>query len=197
MVVLAALAGAMASPYPATAQGKTESGEFLKAVRDRDGDKATELLDRPGTVVVNTREFTSGTTALHIVTERRDLTWLSFLLNRGANPNVRDKAGVTPLEIASNLGWNDGVQKLIDEGAEVDSRNEVGATPLIAAVHRRDLPLIRILLKAGADPDRTDYSGRSARNYADQIASPALVEVIAEASQEQAARRANTYGPGA
>ena len=41
-----------------------------------------------------------------------------------------------------------------------------GETPLISAVHRRDTAMMRVLLKGGADPDRADNSGRSARDYA-------------------------------
>ena len=40
-----------------------------------------------------------------------------------------------------------------------------GETPLIAAVHARNVPLVRLLLEKGADPDRNDNSGRSARDY--------------------------------
>ena len=64
---------------PAFAQGKREGYEFLEAVRDRDGDKATELLNQPGNVLVNTRDITNGETALHVVTERRDAVWMRFL----------------------------------------------------------------------------------------------------------------------
>jgi ankyrin repeat protein len=43
----------------------------------------------------------------------------------------------------------------------------MGETPLIIAVQQRDAALVRLLLKAGADPDRTDAAaGYSARDYA-------------------------------
>ncbi|WP_375290075.1 ankyrin repeat domain-containing protein [Qipengyuania sp.] len=196
-MVLAGLASATVAPQAVLAQAKSERSEFLKSVRERDGNTATELLNRPGTVVVNTREFTTGETALHIVTERRDLTWLKWLLGKGASPDPRNKAGETPLQLAANLGWVDGVEALVGAGAAVDERNNLGETALIAAVHRRDLALVRSLLKAGADPERTDNSGRSAKTYADLMGPGPMKSVIDDTMSEQAARKAMTYGPGA
>ena len=194
---LAGMVASLLAATPVLAQAKSDGTEFLNAVRERDGTKATELLAKPGAVVVNTREYTSGETPLHVVAQRRDLTWLKFLLNKGADPDAHDKAGVTPLQIAVGLGWTEGVEALVAGGAAVDNRNAIGETPLIAAVHRRDLALVKVLLDAGADPDRTDNSGRTAREYAALMGSGPMAEAIGAASTAQAARRADTYGPGA
>ena len=43
----------------------------------------------------------------------------------------------------------------------------MGETPLIIAVQQREVPIVRQLLDAGANPDRTDTAaGYSARDYA-------------------------------
>src|SRR5690606_26565543 len=151
---------------PAAAQMYSDGFKFLKAVKDKDGDTAIKMLDQPGSTIVNARDITSGETGLHIAVARRDATWLSFLLGKGANPNIADKKGVTPLMLATQLGFVEGVDALASRGARIDVANDAGETPLISAVHRRDINMMRILLKAGANPDRTDNSGRSARDYA-------------------------------
>jgi len=52
-------------------------------------------------------------------------------------------------------------------GAKVDAANRMGETPLIIAVQQREIPIIRKLLEAGANPDKTDSAaGYSARDYA-------------------------------
>ena len=166
-ILFTALGGAvLALSMPAAAQIYSEGFEFLKAVKERDGNVATEMLRKPGTQVVNARDVSNGETGLHIVTRQRNVTWIKFLSQEGANPNIADKNGVTPLILATQLGFIEGVEALIEAGAQVDVSNNAGETPLISAVHNRNLELMEVLLKAGADPDRTDNSGRSARAYA-------------------------------
>lgn len=197
LTAMIALLGA-ASAAPAAAQQMGEGYEFLKAVKERDGNSVTAALDRPGSVVVNARDLTTGETALHHVVARRDAVWLRFLLGRGANPNLADKSGSTPLQLATNLGWGDGVEILVGRGAAVDLTNSAGETPLISAVHRRDAALVRALLAAGANPDRNDNSGRSARDYAAlQGAQSGIAAELDKAQAARKARAAKTYGPGA
>ena len=79
---------------------------------------------------------------------------------------------------------------------DVDEPSSTGETPLIAAVHRRDLAMMRVLLTAGANPDRADNSGRSARDYAllggkNNMVS-ALIDELAKTSGDHAA---GSYGP--
>lgn len=196
--ITATAAAAIALAAPVAAQRTSEGYEFLKAVKERDGTKATEALDKPGSTVVNARDISSGESALHLVVQRRDATWLRFLLGRGANPNLADRGGTTALQLASNLGWGEGVEILVGKGASVDQTNSAGETPLITAVHRRDVALVRVLLKAGANAERSDNSGRSARDYA-RLLGPqsAILAEIDKAREERKARAATSYGPGA
>ncbi|NRD89961.1 hypothetical protein C8024_11610 [Sphingopyxis sp. BSNA05] len=153
---------------PAAAQF-SESYNFLKAVKERDGEEATKFLSQPGSVIVNTRDRSTGETALHIVVARRDNIWVGFLLQKGANPDLADKEGVTPLMLATQLRFVDGVRTLLAKKAKVDATNRQGETALIRAVQLRDSELVRLLLANGADPDHTDsLAGKSARDYARQ-----------------------------
>jgi hypothetical protein len=193
-----ALAAALVLGAPVAAQTYSDGFRFLQAVEKSDVTKADELLDKPGSTLINSRDLTSGRTALHIAADRRDGVWLAYLLSRGANPNIADNRGVTPLMRASQLGFFEGVQHLVAKGARVDAANSTGETPLILAVHRRDTAMMRVLLAAGADPDRTDNSGRSARDYAGLQGSGSLVVAeIARSDGSGAQRQADApvYGP--
>ena len=188
--------GGIAWSGPAAAQF-SDSYKFLEAVKKKDGDEVNQALSEPGTTIINTRDITSGQTALHLVTQRRDLTWMSFLISRGANVNLRDVKGVTPLVVAANLGFIEGVELLVEKGARVDESNNAGETPLISAVHNRNVAMMRILLKAGADPDRADNSGRTARDYAllDGKNSTLVNEIETNARPKGKGGAAKTYGP--
>lgn len=198
IVPAAIIATASVLAAPAGAQQLSEGHQFLKAVRDRDGNAATAALQKPGSTIVNARDLVSGEGALHYVVQRRDGTWLRFLLGKGANPNIADKKGVTPLQLAATLGWADGVEILVGRGAAVDVTNSAGETPLISAVHNRNVALVRVLLAAGADPQRSDNSGRTARDYAAlQGPQSPMMLALDEAAEARKSRAAKTYGPGA
>ena len=172
LIIPAALVAAAFAPLPtpfasAEAQQVSPAYTFLKAVEDRDGTKATSMLQTPSNRVVNAQRSSDGKTAMHMVVERRDSTWITFLLANKADPNIGDRNGDTPLMLATQLGYLDGMELLLKYGGKGDESNRAGETPLIRAVQLRDSEAIRLLMKNGANPNITDHaSGRSALDYA-------------------------------
>jgi ankyrin repeat protein len=140
--------------------------DFVEAVKKSDGDKATQILSARPTGIVNSKDG-EGNTGLIIAINRSDEQWTGFLLNKGADPNLGGKGGDTPLIAASRVGFDQAAEWLVALGAKVDAANRMGETPLIIAVQQREVPIVRMLLGAGADPDKSDAAaGYSARDYA-------------------------------
>lgn len=182
LVAIAMLAGAT----PAAAQF-SDGYNFLKAVRDRDVTKAKALIDKPGSTIINTRDVSSGETALMVAIKRRDAPWMAFLLQNGADPNMGDKDGNTPLIVSAMNAFSDGVRLMLAGKARVDATNGRGETALIKAVQMKDAPSVQLLLAAGADPDRRDsFAGMSAREYAERdIRSGPVAKQMAEAPKKE------------
>lgn len=171
----------------ALAQG-TDSDKFIKAVKDRAGTDATRFIDRG---YINTKQRVTGLTALHIVVERRDTQWLTFLLQKKAKPDVKNREGISPLMRAVELNFIEGVEKLLRYKANVDYTNRSGETPLIKAVNLGYLPIVRVLLDAGADPDRSDIiQGLSAREYAARNPRASRILAVIEAKDEEKKKKA-------
>jgi hypothetical protein len=161
-----AAAFALVAAAPAAAQF-SDAYNFLKAVKDREVLTAKQLMDKPGSIVVNTRDRDTGEAALHIVTKRRDTPWMGFLLQNGADPNIRDNDGNTPLILAAQTGFFEGVRLMLAGKASVNLANARGQTPLFKAVEARDAQSVRLLLDEGADPDQPEHqTGQSARDLA-------------------------------
>lgn len=175
-------AALLALALPVAAQQYSDSYNFLKAVREQDGNKVTEFLNAPGQTIVNTRDD-KGEAAIHIVAKRRDMTYLNFILARGGNANLQDGAGNTALMLAVEANWPEGVTRLLARQANVNLANNGGETPLIRAVQRRDAELVRSLLNAKADPDQRDrLAGMNARDYAARdMRSPAIAQMLKDA----------------
>lgn len=178
---------------PVSGQRFSDGYTFLQAVRESNGAKVTEMLNEPGSRIVDTRDD-AGEGALHIIAKRSDETYLRFLLSRNANPNLQDKRGNTPMMVAATAGFIAGVQILKRYNADPNLANSSGETPLIRAVQLRNFELAQALLAIGADPDQTDsLAGLSARDYAKQdTRSPALARLLAEAPRAQ---RTRVVGP--
>jgi len=180
---------------PAAAQGYSEGHRFLQTVEKRERNDAIDMATKPGSTVVNARDIASGRSAMHIVVARRDAEWVQLLLGLKANPDLSDNRGVTPLMLAVQQGWVEGLQLLLGGGrVKVDAANDAGETPLIYAVHRRDIPMIRALLKAGASPTRADNSGRTARDYA-TLAGGTVLEELNRSAAGSAQSSGQVYGP--
>ena len=163
------LGGALlVSTASAVAQGKSASEDLLSAIRNGADAELVQLVEAKGKAIVNIRGF-DGSTALTLAIAKRRLSYVQFLLDNGADPETANRDGEVPMTLAARLGWLDGVNLLLAGKAKADSTNRLGETALIIAVQGRNLPLVRRLLDAGADPDKADRaSGRSARDYARQ-----------------------------
>ncbi len=178
---------------PAHAQF-SDSFEFLKAVEKRDGEKATKFIDEG---LINTKETSSGRTALHIVVDRRDVRWLTFLLQKKARPNVKDKKGLSPLMRSVELNFIEGIEKFITYKANVDYTNRSGETPLIRAVQLGYVEAARLLIEAGANPDKRDVvAGLSAREYAARDRRAVRILALIEANDEKKKKAVEKDGKG-
>lgn len=187
----------LSATTPAAAQF-SDSYNFLKAVKERDGAEATKYLNQPGSTLVNTKDRETGETGLHIATARRDAAWMGFLLQKGANPNISDKEGFTPLMLATQLRFLTGAELLLSKNAKINEANRRGETALIRAVQLRDSEMVRLLLEKGADPDLTDtLAGLSARDYAkrDRRAAAILGEIERADSKKKPEDTGRFFGP--
>jgi uncharacterized protein len=176
----------MLAAVPASAQQFSDSYNFLNAIRETDGTKVNKYLQDRSLRIVNTKDRQTGEGALHIVTRRNDATYLRVLLQQDdINANLQDNRGNTPMLIAAERGWDEGVRILIKYGANVNLANTSGETPLIRAVQVHDIEVVRQLLDAGANPDRTDnVTGKSAREYAqDESRYPQIAKLLADAAK--------------
>jgi ankyrin repeat protein len=190
------LAAIIAAGWMATAAIATppigENGEsFVRAVRERNGAKVEELLQQSGPTLVNAKDV-NGDTALMVAVARRDDTWTAFLLSNGADPNIANRRGDTPLIAAARIGYLQGAEWLLIKKARIDDANKAGETPLILAVQARQAPLVKYLLSRGANPDKADSAaGYSARDYAKRDnRNPELLRII-EAARKPATTSAN------
>jgi len=82
---------------------------------------------------------------------------LHIFLQKGADINVKNIEGETPLYLAVKQGLLDIVHEMLSQGADPNV-HDGDKIPLCAACYNSDVGLVETLLKVGADPNVTDYS---------------------------------------
>lgn len=79
---------------------------------------------------------------------------LRELIDAGADVNVVDNHGFTPLQRALQSGNLDAVEKLLLANANVNAETDAGVTPLDIAIATNNAVAVRMLLAAKANPSR-------------------------------------------
>lgn len=118
---------------------------LVDAIRGGRFDEAKRLLCRGG----------SPSLALPTAIEARNTAFLRRLLESGADPNAVDDFGDTPAMIASRGDFPVELKLLLSYGANPNFDNG-GWTPLRCAAKDRNVPMVTILLQAGARIPATD-----------------------------------------
>ncbi len=126
------------------------------------------------TVFTNQWLVEDGATPFLRAAQSGDLVLMKLLLEHGADPSIPTYYNVTPLMVASGIGWVEGVtyewsaqqtletvRFLLDHGADVNAQDtEDLRTALMGAAHKGRNDVIELLVQRGADLSLHDIGSR-------------------------------------
>jgi uncharacterized protein len=124
-------------------------------------------------------------TGLHIAAMNGYIHIAAILIKAKAKLDPVDKLGNTPLHYAAERGHPEILKLLLDLGVPVDPENRSGMTPLMIAARHGNLEIVRALLAKGANPAKTDFTGRDAIGWAAESRRPAVVEALKRAERRR------------
>lgn len=105
-------------------------------------------------------------TVVHMAAMANDAVYLSELLARGVNPNVRNaETGAGPLRAALMGERDEQFRALLAAGADPDLADRMGNTPLHVAGQINEPQRALDLLNAGADPMARNAQGVTFQRY--------------------------------
>jgi ankyrin repeat protein len=168
------------SPEPVVAQEHTGYLELMQMLLDRKADPNARLgrkiwertLSEDATWV-----DPAGATAFWRAAQADDLTAMKLLVKNGANPNIATTAGVTPMMVASGLGWGmnysqnapgswiPAIDYCISLGADPNAHADNGFTALYGPAFTGNNEILKFLVSKGAKAEGKNKAGDSAADY--------------------------------
>jgi hypothetical protein len=97
--------------------------------------------------------------------EQGGINKIEYLLEAGANPNMKFKGGTTPLHLAAQGRYN-ACSLLLKYGADLEAQDDHGITPLLYATHNETDEICKLLLDHNAQINAQTYHGSTALIYA-------------------------------
>lgn len=117
-------------------------------------------------------------TALHLA---RTPEMVELLIKGGANVNIENHFGDSPLLQAVYRGNHGLVEMLIKHGADLNHRNRFGDTPLQEAVNRDLIVMVALLVERGADINAQGRHGDTVLHTAVRRGNRAMVRMLVQA----------------
>ena len=121
-------------------------------------------------------------TALHVAVERENPDVVQVLIDAGANIEIKNDEGRSPLHVASFVGEVATMTKLVRAGADVCSTDSESMSCLMFAAHSGQTDAVRYL--AGlpeVDLDQQSTDDRTALHFAVEANHPDVVQVLIDA----------------
>jgi ankyrin repeat protein len=134
-------------------------------------------------------------TPLHSASRYGAFEAARFLLDRGADMNVKDESRNTPLHLASIFRHDEIVDLLIQHKADVNALNVQGQTPLHLASLYGNPESIKLLLAAGARIDTRDADGNTPLHIALLYRHPENLDEILKVNPDIDALNTEGYTP--
>ena len=129
----------------------------------------------------------TGQTALFMATLKDRVDVVKFLINKGAQVNVQNRYGVSPLLLCAESGNQDLVQALVEAGADVNITPHgelaeenflAGQTPLFGAAKKGHLDICEYLIRNGADVNAVTMTGATPLYTATEEGHLEVVELL-------------------
>jgi ankyrin repeat protein len=152
--------------------------EFIQLLLNKGADVNARMIDSTETRTVFTNQWLDerGATAFLRASQSGDLPLMKMLLARGADPRIATTLNVNALQVASGIGWVEGitfehspeqtleaVRLLLDLGLDPNVQALTGRVALHGAAHKGATEVVKLLVAAGARMDIRDWGNTDNR----------------------------------
>lgn len=149
---------------------------LFKAISDNDVERVRALASAE--LDLNRPNRQRGMSLLTEAVERGNPQIVEMLLAFGADVNLRNSSGRSPLMSLTETATPEMVRNLLAAGARPNARTNNGATPLMLAAATSPVRVIKELIDAGANVNARDSSGETCLFYAARSNKPEVISLL-------------------
>ena len=197
-----------AGSFPLSFVGKSDPRQVLvrmlhQLVASGKVDDVVHLIKRRP-YILDDRDVFTNESALIIASKHGHTDIVSFLLGKGANPEVRDNSRNSPLIVAAQQGHPDTVELLLKSGVAVDAKNDKGDTALHSTTRqkakdseeaRKYKKIVELLLERKATVDARNEFGSTPLGLATWVGDIEIVKVLLKHGADPNAKDAKDRTP--
>jgi ankyrin repeat protein len=161
-----------------TVSAVAQDVRLVDAVKVRDQYSVLQLLE--DNIDVNATA-PDGSSALAWAAHWDDMKTAELLIRAGADANISNEYGISPLMLACTNGSTSMIQKLLEARAKPDQAQWMGVTPLMICSRSGSIEGVKLLLTQGADINARDVRrGQTALMWAASRQHPEVARVLTE-----------------
>lgn len=129
--------------------------------------------------IIHERDEKSGWTLLFNSVVNNEFEIAEYLLKSGADPNIPNMYGETPLYQAVDIGSHKLINLLLEQGANPNLQQQDGETPLHLAAIKGDFKVVKLLVLFKADPTISTFElGKTPYDFAKERGKTKVVEIL-------------------
>ena len=160
---------------PIIFQTELDSISFKYTINPNDCNILRSLLNKISSINVQDQD---GNTLLIYSIYNFNHDAVVMLLQRGANPNLSNDAGFSPIHLAANLNDDKAVKILVQYGADINILDKTGSTPIMYAASSDNIKTIEYLLNHNANLDIINNNGMNIIDFAKSSSNKNILDYL-------------------
>ena len=178
-----------------TASSKRKKIKLADFVKSNDLESLTYILERRPEKVNKKDSHNFGRTLIHVAVDLGRYKIVEYLISKGANMNIVDYDGYSPLQLAYFRGKINMFKLLVNSGANVDARNYEGMTVLDIACEKGDMDIAEFVVSKGASLNERNNRGLMPLHVGVQNGNYALCNLLVQNGADVNGRDGNKRTP--
>ena len=163
----------------ANAQGQ----DIFDAIKNNDLRTIRSIIESDPKII-NVKNLNGWTPLYQACQNDVQIDMLKYLIENGADVNISDNFGFSPLHSLAVIGYGGGVALLLSNNADVNLKSFNKTTPFHFACHNGHVNIVKLMLAHGADVSAKNSDGDTPLNFASKSGSREILDLLLDSGAQ-------------